>query len=144
MTHTHKGGQRHDHGIHIGNRIGGGYPSEVELVIHCRHEEVGCGDQCLFIIELVNGGGVRGLDADHQFFEDGKSGRILQDFRQYARRNFAAATAAVIKLSRFYVIVVGQVHDRYGMGHLGECNYSELCIRGKHRCRSATCCAMSR
>ena len=50
-----------------------------------------------FIIELVNGGGVCGLDADHQFFGDGKSGRILQDFRQYARRNFAAATAAVIK-----------------------------------------------
>ena len=96
--HAHQG-QRQDrppaHRVDIADRVGGGDAAEVERVVDDRHEEVGGGDQRLLVVELVHRGVVGGFDADQQFLGHRHRRRALEDFRQHARRDLAAAAAAV-------------------------------------------------
>ena len=92
-------GQRHDglaaHGIDVADRVGRGDATEVMRVVDDRHEEVGRGDQRLFVVEPIDGGVIRRLYPDEQFAGDGEGTRPLEDFREHARRDLAAAAAAV-------------------------------------------------
>jgi hypothetical protein len=96
--HAHQR-QRHDgraaHGIDVADGVGGGDAAEVERVVDDGHEEVGGGDQRLLVVEPVDGGVVGGLDAHQQLFGDGHLRRALEDVRQHAGRDLAAAAAAV-------------------------------------------------
>ena len=62
--------ERHDrpaaHRVDVADRVGRGDAAEVERIVDDRHEEVGGRDQRLLVVELVDGGVVGGLDADHQ------------------------------------------------------------------------------
>ena len=92
--------QRHDrlaaHGIDIRQRIRRGDAAELIRIVHDGHEEIGGGDQRLRVVELVDGGVVRGLDAHHQLgWNHGIRAAGFQNFRQHARRDLAAAAAAM-------------------------------------------------
>ena len=91
--------QRHDrpaaHGIDVGNGVGGRDAPEVVGVVDDGHEEIGGGDQRLFVIELVDGGIVRGFDADQQLGRYRQAVAALEDFRQQAGGDLAATSAPV-------------------------------------------------
>ncbi len=92
-------GQGHDrpaaHRIHVADRVGRGDAAEVERVVDDRHEEVGRRDQRLLVVELVDGGVVGGLDADHQLRRHQAAGARAKDFGKDTGRDLAAAAAAV-------------------------------------------------
>ena len=91
--------QRHDrlaaHGVHVGDRVGGGDAAEVVGIVDDRHEEIGGGDQRLLVVELVDGCVVGGFDAHQQLGWQRHAGRALQDLGQHAGRDLAAAAATV-------------------------------------------------
>ena len=97
-------GQRQDrlaaHGIDVGQGVGGGDAAEIARIVDHRGEEVGGGDQCLRVVEAVDGGVVRGFDADHQFGRNQAAVDVLQDVVQNGRRDLAAAAAAMGKLGQ--------------------------------------------
>ena len=96
--HAHQG-QRHDggaaHGVHIGDGVGGGDAAKVERIVDDGHEEVGGGNQRLLVVELVDSGVIGRLDAHQQLRRQRHGGGGLEDVRQHARRNLAAAAAAM-------------------------------------------------
>ena len=98
--HAHQS-QSHDglctHGIHIGDGIGGGNAAKFKRIVHDGHEEVCGGNQGLVLIQLVNGRVVSRFNAHQQFGGERHGGGRAQNFAQDARRNFAAATAAMRK-----------------------------------------------
>ena len=54
------------HGIHIRDGIGGGDTAKVEGIIDDGHEKIGGGNQCLFIIELVDSSIISSFYTDQQ------------------------------------------------------------------------------
>ena len=63
-----------------------GNAAELERIIDDGHEEIGRRDQCLLVVEFVDGGVVSGFDTDQQLL--GQQARtVLENFREYARRD---------------------------------------------------------
>src|SRR5690606_40525164 len=83
------------HRIDVGDGVGGGDAAEVERVVDDRHEEIGGGDQRLLVVEPVDRGVVGGLDAHEQFGRHRQPRAAPEDLGQHARRDLAAAAAAV-------------------------------------------------
>ena len=65
------------------------------------------------VIEPVDGGIVRGLDADHECRRHQAGGRAAEDFLQHARGDLAAAAAAVRKRGQPQRNGVGGIHVKY-------------------------------
>ncbi len=96
--HAHQR-QREDrpaaHRVDVADRIGRGDAAEVVRIVDDRHEEIGRRDQGLLVVEPVHGGVVGGLDADQQCGRDRHRRRALEDLREHARGDLAAAAAAM-------------------------------------------------
>src|SRR6185369_2221434 len=102
------------HRIDIRDRIGRGDAPEVIRIVHDRHEEIGGGDQRLLVVEPVNSGVVGGFDTDQQLGRHRQPCRVLENFRQHARRDLAAAAASVRKRSQARL---GRLHAGSGASH---------------------------
>ena len=85
------------HRIQIRQRIGGGDAAEIESIVHDRHEEIGGRHDGLMFVDLINGGIVGSFPPDQQFHGSRERGNATQKFGQHARRDLAAAAAAVGK-----------------------------------------------
>ena len=84
------------HGIDIGERVGGGDAAEVVGIIDDRHEEIGGGDDGLFVVDAVDGGIVGRFGAHQQVGEElGRQAAPGQQGREDARGDLAAAAATV-------------------------------------------------
>ena len=83
------------HRVQVRQRVGGGDAAEVERIVDDGHEEIGGGDDCLAIIEAVHRGVVAGLAPDEKLSRSGKRWNATQQFAQHARRDLAAAAAAM-------------------------------------------------
>ena len=113
--HTHNG-QRQDgraaHGVHIRDGVGGGDAAKVERVVHNGHEKVGGGDQRLLIVQAVHGRVVSGLNTHQQLGRHGHAGGGLEDLREHARRDLAAAAAAMRQGGEARLRGYGCIHSR--------------------------------
>ena len=97
--HAHDG-QRHQrlraHGVQVRQRVGRRDAAEVARVVHDGHEEVGGRDDGLAVVDAVDGGVVGRLGAHQQVGKDhGRQAALGQQCAQHARRDLAAAAAAV-------------------------------------------------
>ncbi len=102
LVHRHsEDRQRHDrrsaHGIDVGYRIGGRDASEVERIIHHRHEEIRGGDHAVFVVQLPDGGIVAGFRSDEKLSEGLHDRLVRQQVLQNGRSKLAAAAAAMGK-----------------------------------------------
>ncbi len=88
------------HGVDVGERVGRRDPPEVEGIVHHRHEEVGRRHQRLLVVQPPHRCIVAGLGSDHQVGERGRDRHLGQDAGQHARRELAAATAAMGKVGQ--------------------------------------------
>ena len=84
------------HGVDIRDGIGRSDGTEVERIVHYRHEKIGCGDYRLMLVDLVDGGIVAGLDADQQLGRDEtcRSG-LGENLLEYRGRELAPAASAM-------------------------------------------------
>ena len=92
--------RRGAHRIDVADRVRRRDAAEVERIVDDRHEEVGRRDQRLLVVELVDRGVVRGLDADEKLFRHDPRHRLGNDLLQYRGRDLAAAAAAVAELGK--------------------------------------------
>ena len=83
------------HRIDVGDRVGRRNRAEIVGIIHDRHEKIGRCDDRLRFADTKNRGIVGGLDAYHQFGRHNASRRPGEYLLQHARRDLAAASAAV-------------------------------------------------
>jgi hypothetical protein len=92
-------GEREDrlaaHGVDVRERIGRRDTPEVVRVVDDGHEEVGGRDDGLLVVETVDGGVVGRFRADEQIGKRRQRRDALEQRRQHARRDLAAAAAAM-------------------------------------------------
>ena len=92
-------GERHDrlaaHGINIRDRVGRRDASEVERVIHHRHEEIRRGDDAGVVIELPHRRVVGRLRPDQQLLERRDRRLVGEQLLQHRWRQLAATAAAM-------------------------------------------------
>jgi hypothetical protein len=101
------------HRVHVADGVGGRDAPELVGVVHDGHEEVGGGDQRLLVVEPVDCRVVGGLDAHHELGRDHSPRVVLEDLRQHAGRDLAAAAAAVRE--------AGEPQRRQRIQELGSC-----------------------
>ncbi|MNQ67926.1 hypothetical protein D3C85_824660 [compost metagenome] len=111
--------QRHDrapaHRVDVADRVGRGDAAELVGVVHDGHEEIGGGDQRLLVVEPVDCRVVGGLDADHELGRNQPARMVLEDLRQHARRDLAAAAAPMRE--------AGEPQRRQRIQELGRCGF---------------------
>ena len=105
-------GERQDrpaaHGIDVGDGVGRGDAAEVVRLIDDRREEVGRGDDRLRVVQPIDRGVVRRLEADHEVLRQPADRRGRQDLGEDSGRDLAAAAAAMAVFSE--ADLLGSVH----------------------------------
>ena len=93
--------ERHDrlaaHRVDVADRVGRGNAAEVVRLIDDRREEVGRGDDRLRVVQPIDRGVVRRLEADHEVLRQPADRRGRQDLGEDSGRDLAAAAAAMRK-----------------------------------------------
>ncbi len=91
--------ERHDrpaaHRVNIGDGVGRRDPAEIVRIVDDRHEEIGCGDDAVVIVEPPHRGVVAGLDPDEELRIRLRRGVPAEKLLQHGGGELTAAAAAM-------------------------------------------------